>query len=306
MLKYELYDYIFANIDDFLPKDYPKLQMTISENIKDNIIYDNLVVKREDYNMGPAINVSRYYERHESGENPDYLVKELGEMIVDAFDSIEKAGNSQKKDLLENIYEKVRFRLINTKKNKEYLKNLPHRSFKDLSVVYMIDCSLGFTEGSITINNQIMDMKNLDITKLHAAAIINTYDSENFVLESLSNMFGINVPPEYDVPLYILSLNVNEKYGSAAILYDGLLDMASEKVGGSYYVLPSSMCEVLLIKKEDNVPVKELYKMVKEVNASEGVGDLYLSDSVYEYDINQRKLVIASDSKERSKDDLHI
>ena len=68
------------------------------------------------------------------------------------------------------------------------------------------------------------------------------------------------------------------------MLYDGLLCDFARKVGRNFYIIPSSIHEVILIP--DTLDIHYMKAMVKEVNGTEVSPDEVLSDNVYRYDID--------------------
>ena len=62
------------------------------------------------------------------------------------------------------------------------------------------------------------------------------------------------------------------------------MDLVAEKVGGDFYILPSSVHELLVIPRDAGMEISELEKMVCEVNATQVSVEERLSDHVYAYD----------------------
>ena len=77
--------------------------------------------------------------------------------------------------IMENSKKNIVFRLINTERNKEYLKDKPHREFLDLSIVYniMYHSSIG-TIVSQAITNEMAKSLELSEEQLFAYATVNT------------------------------------------------------------------------------------------------------------------------------------
>ena len=69
-------------------------------------------------------------------------------------------------------------------------------------------------------------------------------------------------------------------------------------MGGDYFVLPSSVHEVLIMPKSEDMDPKELRNMVQDVNATQVAEGEILSDQVYEYDAKTHKLSICAPGKE--------
>ena len=105
-----------------------------------------------------------------------------------------------------------------------------------------------------------------------------------------------------DRTIYVLT-NVDRTLGAAVITREGLLQDISEKVGGSYYVLPSSTHEVLIVPMNGAFSKDELRNMVREVNENEVSAEDFLSNKVQVYSASRDKLmnVEAYDQLQRSK-----
>ena len=107
-----------------------------------------------------------------------------------------------------------------------------------------------------------------------------------------SELFDLVVGAD-DVPLYVCS-NESKVFGAATVLYDGLLSSFGRKLGSDFYILPSSVHEVLFVPARDGMDVMELSQMVREVNSTEVSVQDYLSDSVYYYSLEDDVVSIAS------------
>ena len=65
-----------------------------------------------------------------------------------------------------------------------------------------------------------------------------------------------------------------------------------QKLGGAYYILPSSMHEVLLLAKDKDTDPSQLKEIVEEVNLTDAVSTDFLSNHVYEYDSDEDTVTI--------------
>ena len=72
-------------------------------------------------------------------------------------------------------------------------------------------------------------------------------------------------------------------YGAACLLYPGFLKMAGERLGGGFYILPSSRHELLFLPAMDvdNVNAQEMRDMVRTINQNEVEERDRLSDEIY-------------------------
>lgn len=79
------------------------------------------------------------------------------------------------------------------------------------------------------------------------------------------------------------------------------MDQAAERVGGDFFILPSSIHEVLIVPDNGQMGLRDLEDMVKEVNATQVAPEDKLTDSVYHYDSKKSVKAQLSDKKEKSE-----
>ena len=89
--------------------------------------------------------------------------------------------------------------------------------------------------------------------------------------------------------LYVLT-NRWKNYGAAAVLYEGQLQAVGEMVGENFFVIPSSVHEMLILP-ESRVPKREeLDEMIKEINEIAVAPEEVLGDRAYYYDRDKAEL----------------
>ncbi len=76
------------------------------------------------------------------------------------------------------------------------------------------------------------------------------------------------------------------------MLYPGILEAVSEKLGYDLFVLPSSIHEIILLQAENSSRHKELAEMVAQINQTELAADEVLSSHVYYYSRAEQALRI--------------
>lgn len=83
--------------------------------------------------------------------------------------------------------------------------------------------------------------------------------------------------------LYALT-NVEKQYGASMITQPEVLNKLEQLFPEGFYVLPSSVHEVLIVPDNGEMEPKMLGEMVREVNKNEVERQEVLSDRVYSYD----------------------
>ena len=82
--------------------------------------------------------------------------------------------------------------------------------------------------------------------------------------------------------LFVLT-NSKQRCGACSLFYPGLTEDLYGRFG-PYYILPSSVHEVLILPAEDAGSIREMKNLIRSVNASLNDTLLILSDELYAYD----------------------
>ena len=106
-------------------------------------------------------------------------------------------------------------------------------------------------------------------------------------LDEQAEMMGIfPVAPE-DEKIFVATVP-DKVHGAGVLAYQNFMDQAAERAGGDFYILPSSIHEVLIVPDNGEMGLKDLEAMVKEVNATQVAPADKLTDSVYHYDSQEK------------------
>lgn len=91
--------------------------------------------------------------------------------------------------------------------------------------------------------------------------------------------------------MFVLT-NPCRNYGAACLLYPDIMDMIGMMMGESFYILPSSIHELILVPQSKGLEKTEMEELVKEVNETQVKDEDQLSEHVYFYDRNMKGLFI--------------
>jgi len=192
-------------------------------------------------------------------------------------------------------------RLVNREKNKELLTKIPYREFLDLAVVYYysVQISDGVT-GTMLVTEEHLGVLGITADELHQAAAINC---ERFqpsrircmedLLYDLGRKIGMEVyeARECQPFLYVMS-NTKGMFGATSIVFCEELEHFAKRIGNSFYILPSSVHEVILVPACKEF-CKEYFKsMVQEINATQVDATEVLSDNIYFFDKETKEISI--------------
>lgn len=90
---------------------------------------------------------------------------------------------------------------------------------------------------------------------------------------SSGTIIDINIQKLSDVisePV-MYALTTNMATSGASIFYNGVLDELSDIFGGFFFIIPSSLCEVIVIPGDKAMSPEELSEMIKSVNGSNDI-----------------------------------
>lgn len=269
------------------------------------VVLSGLTMMEDDSNISPTIYLNHYYEDFEDGRTT------LTNVVNDVMDHYNRNKVNRSVDMRQFLnYESVKkgivYKLVNTAKNKELLEDVPHVEFLDLSVVfqYLIQ-NEHFGTASILIHNAHLKLWDVSVEELYQVADANTQNLQGYELRSMidairdlleMDTIGEAADIEYmeehadNVPMYVLS-NKNRVGGASCILYDGLLADFATAIGGSFYVIPSSIHEVLLLPADSRDEQDEIKAMIKEINDTQVRTEEILSDSLYFFDKEEGQLL---------------
>lgn len=317
MMNYEIFKEVVAEkFKEYLPEKYRDMELRISSVNKVNRVLDGIsLVKNEGArSVSPTIYINDMYDHYLNTENLQAVLQGAAESMERAFaDMPEVAGLS-----LEGAKDNIVFQVVNTMQNQEMLKDMPHREFQDLSIIYRWVVAVD-EKGiqSTVIRDDMVKQLGMNEEQLFKCAVENTrrifppvvrsmndvlrdmFISDGMPEEMVSGMIG--EMPE-DQMMYIIS-NDRGINGAVSMLYEDNLHKLAEQLETDLYILPSSVHECIAISVEMGDPY-ELAEMVNEINMSQVALEDRLSNQVYHYDKDARRLSLATDTPNKRLDGM--
>ncbi len=270
----------------------PDITVRLQDILKNNDTHlDGLTILSDGCNLSPTIYLNSYFPQYRDGRSLSDICGEIETIYRE-----NRPGGSVDLSFFTD-YDKVKsriiFRLINYERNRSLLKSLPHCRILDLAIVFccLVD-SRATASATILIHNHHLNYWKISTADLYALARENTPELLPHELkdmkELLTELFGEEVlPPASEsqnppAPMYVLS-NRYRLNGSICILYPDVLKEFAGCIGSDFYILPSSVHEVLLLPAAGDHSRDELAGMVQTVNQGQLSGAEILSDHVYYY-----------------------
>lgn len=189
-------------------------------------------------------------------------------------------------------YSKMKKRLVlqllSSNGNGHDLNELPYHTMEDMVQVYRFD--LGPVPGgqaTCLVTNKMLDHYGISRDQLERDTLLVAAENRPATFkrldEALIEMGGLSESGRGSLPFYIASV-VGGSNGACAICYPGFLDRVANELDGDFFVLPSSIHEVLILPDNGIFERADLENMVHEVNRAEVAPEERLSDFVYHYD----------------------
>lgn len=195
---------------------------------------------------------------------------------------------------------KLHGRLINTERNGRLLERVPHREFLDLSLIYYVEILCFEDErlfGSIQVRNVDLQSWEVSESDLYAQVMENMRTSNEVSIVSIDDLWaqiaeeGKEELPEKCLSGYVLS-NRGFRNGAVQMLNQKALEDAGKILGSDFYILPSSVHEIILVSVNDFGSVEEMVSAVCTVNETDVLESEILSYHVYRYSIETGQIQI--------------
>lgn len=318
MMNYEIFrEVVTEKFKDYLPQEYQKMSLQVCQVKKVNTTLDGIYLFDREGKSGisPTLYINEMYDHY---KDTDDLQEILQAAAATMAGLMKEAPDMLPKIDIKTAPDNVVFQLVNTEQNQSMLAEIPHREFQDLSIIYRWMVESG-EEGieSVLVNDQIAERMGMTEEQLFKAAAQNTRNLMPPVVkemrEMLCEMFiKDGMPAEIvktmvqEVPpksMYVIT-NKQNVNGAASMLYEEELHKLAGSLGDDLYILPSSIHEVLAVPLSAGKSPQELSEMVLEVNMSQVRLEERLSNQVYHYDKDLRKLSLATDVPNRRLDGI--
>lgn len=266
---------------------------TVEKNNK--VVKEVVVIKKADDNVAPMFYIDNYANECSVEEIADNIISDYKKVVVPKFE-LDKFA--EKDYILKN----VEYRLVNEKNISE---DRPYKRFLDLALIYRVKAGVDENGEASFVINKIM-MNKLDITEQELdKAAQNNLENKRYSINSMTdiiesmmsgNEIKIVEPAELGIaekPDMIIISTCNRIHGASALLRADVLDAVAKYFGKDFYILPSSVHELIAVSCEDGITTASLKEMVSEVNATEVDEVDILNDNVYRYNAEKHQVEIA-------------
>ncbi len=300
------------NIGDYAEKMREEVIALMTEKQKSNLeirimsvdkVNDQKLVgltfKLADQTAAPTIYINGEYEMHYlQGEPVRYQAME----ILSQYDSaMEYASGADMQRIADDaiafnwdaVKDSLSVRLLEIGRNGDFLKDKPFFDVGNglalIAIVQIEEPKIGSL--SVTINDSIFSSLDVDKATLFRQALKSAsrldsaklVDMEDALYGSSTNLLTVGADTDGHSQMYILSNRTGE-HGAAALFYPGVMEKAGDVIGCSYYILPSSLHEFILVPDSEMIEPADLKELVRQANESVVEPHELLSYNVFYFD----------------------
>ena len=287
------------------------VEMSFHNVEKANQHYESLTVRQEGSNVGVNFNIEKAFTEYEHTGDYAGVLAESTHAIMQGLEDVPSVDTSELTNY-EAMKEKLSIEVISAETNAELLTKVPHESMEDMAVVYRFVLESNDTgRASILVTNDMIDHMGVTHEQLKADALENAPEIRPAVIQGMSEvmremmgpeafeMFGL--PEEQEEMMYVATVP-DKNSGAGVLAYQDFMDQAAEKIGGDFYILPSSIHEILLVPDNGDKAADDLRDMVREVNATQVSPEEKLTDNVYHYDSKEHIFELAEKFEARQQE----
>ena len=286
MLKEDVFNRLPSDVRSDITIDY--IEVVKMNDLK----LHGLSFRNAGSDAAPTLYVDDMYRAYTEGADLRYLATDLANAYIAAKDEPAPPTVSLRYD---DVKDKLTIRLLEKKRNRKFLAKMPYISVGH-GFAITADINMGEERGGdwrIPVNKGVLEELEVDEETLFADAIESSAVFEPPMLVEMGNALfesdKINlldmagpIDPEKAGNMYVLT-NTSGSLGAAVLFYPEIRERAAEILGTDYYILPSSVHEVILVPDTAGIDEKDLCDMVRKANRSVVEEGDILSDEVYHY-----------------------
>lgn len=317
----EFMESIKKHIKEYLPESYQDAHIMIQEQQKLNKRYMGLSVRRPEDTVIPTVDLTELYKKCKGSQEIH-----IGEVLQDIALLVQKEREPFDIDCLTDYGEAKKhlfMRVSDIDKNAHVLGGAPYVEREDLAITFHIAVEEN-EEGraSAIITNRMMENYGVTRNQLYKDALENSPVINPVRIENLGELLGRMALEEMkamgasaeeileakdrmdetnqDNPLLVVT-NETGIDGAAALFCPGVMDQIGEELKGDFFILPSSVHEMIACPDDGSLTYQELREMVTEINQSQVAPEDRLTDEVYHYDTKERVFEKAESFVERKR-----
>lgn len=305
-------------IKKYLPKYFEDAEVGIEERIKNNdCIKQGLMVYRKGESITPKIYLEGYEKRYENGEPLESLLREIADLRV----LLDQGDKSIILDLMDyaSLKKNLVFSMCDPEMNQRQFKYYVHTRHGRYAAMYRLFLEQnenGTTSMLITENHLKMweiteeqlyedtmraeNMRGFELKCVRELLCEQQRTDDNTCVPiKADNLFEVSGMKMQD-NMYVLS-NHTGNYGAGAIMHTEILEKIGNILKSDFFILPSSIHELIVTTDFGIFSQQELEEMVAEINTTQVEPEEIFSNHVSFYD-NTRHLLLPEKPEQKQSE----
>ena len=282
--------YATEHIKDYLPPAYLSADVKLDTVEKLDDQYTGLMVRIDDKPSAPIANLDNFFREYQDSGSLDMIMTRMAEVLqmeapfIADLDALSNYAEVKKKLF-------VRLSLLDN--SEAIIAGSPHTVISDMAMTYHIfvkcdDDADGFLSARIT--NAMLDGYGVSEKELHHDALRNT----TFILEpKIQSMLEALTGVSDDDPTIMIVTNQEAAYGAGILFCEGVMPHLADVMGGDYFIIPSSIHEMLAVPDNGTHTAADLLLMLTDANATVVRPEEVLSRHIYHYDSAKQLFEVA-------------
>ena len=312
-MDYETFKQEFAEDikQNLYERGYGEVTVNFNEVEKANQKYEAMSVVAEGSNVGVNFNLEQAFAAYENSGDYQGVVASAANVIAEGLDNAPAVDVSALMDY-DAMKDKLSIEVISAETNEDLLSKIPHDRIEDLAVVYRFVLESNDNgRSSILVSNDLIERMGVTPEQLKADALENAPEIRPAVIQGMNEvmreMMGpevfemMGIPEQTEEMMYVATVP-DKNSGAGVLAYQDFMDQAAEKIGGDFFILPSSIHEILLVPDDGQKGADELRAMVMDVNATQVSPEEKLTDNVYHYDSKEHIFELAEKFEARQQE----
>ena len=308
MKKNEFMEQVAESIKEYLPQEYQNTDVIVQQVEKQDGIRTGIAVLKDSEMIAPVIYLDAEYDAFMQGKKPfSFILEETAEQVVQV-DRMNKnvVFDPSVMGQFETCASMIRAHLMSKEQNQDFLRKYVYTYEQpDCIATYAIELN---SEMYIKVTNERIKTWGITKEQLRDQALQNMQDPVLCTMADVLYDFLAEQEPDIelsDMPggMYVLT-NKARAFGAAMMMKPEILEMVGGALGNDYFILPSSIHEVLCVKREEDITMdsfKEFQQMVYDINRNNVEPCDVLSDQVSYYSCEGKQLIVPQNAEELKK-----
>lgn len=288
MLNYEQFEWEFKKA---LEKKYPEAKIIRQSRYKFNKIKRGFMIEGKG-NVHPIVYTEDFYEVYQRFEEMDLVLDSIDAAVecdkMNAYKDIVKDWNQAK----EYIYPYI----VNMDKNQLCMDCQDYVYKERLDFAYSVYVEIADDDGiaCVNISHELLRLWDVSEEEVFAIAEKNAKYSVKPMRQVIAELMGKEFSDEERIEneaMYVVT-NKTKNRGAAGIFDFDLLRKTAEELDSDFYILPSSIHEIILVLEKEAPSMQKLKELVGDVNQCQVKEEEFLSENVYFYSREAHQVTI--------------